>query len=46
MERLGDLVHPAVNAGHRVVHHRLPGDAAHLSDNEASALPVEHLGGS
>ena len=43
MERLGDLVHAAVHAGHRVVDLGLPGDAAHLANDKAVTDVVHHL---
>ena len=45
MERLGDLVNPAVKASHRVVHLGFASDAAHFPDDEAGATAVHHLHG-
>jgi hypothetical protein len=40
VERLADLVDPAVHTGHRVVHLGLAGDAAAFPDEEHGLLPL------
>ncbi len=43
MERLSDLVDPAVSVSHWVVHFRLTRDAAALPDDEPGGSLIEHL---
>jgi len=44
MERLGDLVDPAIDPCDRIVDFGFAGNAARLADQEASSMPVQLLG--